>query len=64
MKNGWELIIVCGADEQETTDFNSYNAAIQAFEIARNTYTAKPYSGLLLRWHHGVPRLLREFDNE
>jgi hypothetical protein len=64
MKNGWELIIVCGADEKETTDLDSYNAAVETFEIAGNTYTTRPCRGLLLRWENGVPRLLREFDTE
>jgi hypothetical protein len=63
MKNGWEFILVHGADERETTEFDSYRAAVRAFEIARNTYTTQPYRGLLLRWEHGVPRLLYEFDN-
>jgi hypothetical protein len=63
MKHGWEVILVCGAEEQETTDFDSYNAALRAFEIMRNTYTMPPYRGLLLSWEHGIPNLLREFDN-
>ena len=63
MKHGWEFILVHGAGEQETTDFDNYAAAVRAFEIARNTYTAGPYRGLLLHWDQGIPRLLREFDN-
>jgi hypothetical protein len=64
MKNGWELIIVCGADEHETTDFDTFDAAIRAFAIARKTYIIKPYRALLLQWVHGVPKILREFDSE
>jgi hypothetical protein len=63
MKHGWEFILVHGADEQETTEFDSFQAAMRAFEIARNTYTIQPYRGLLLRWDHGIPRLLDEFDH-
>jgi hypothetical protein len=63
-KTGWELILVYGTEEQETTDFDSYKAAVQAFHIARNTYTTKPYRGLLVHWDNGLPRVLREFEND